>query len=133
MDFDLLNSIDFIQLWSQIRFMCLKDKELLLFDTNYLEKVRQFSHPYLYNSIEDELIGEYLEFDENARVSFDIIDKFLSNKNIVMTTNKLGSALKKLAPNGTDIKKTIQGQGRYKVKFKSQDRNENDLPPMIDF
>lgn len=133
MDFDLLNSIDFIQLWSQIRFMCLKDKELLVFDTDYLEKVRQFSHPYLYNSIEDELIGEHLEFDENAGIPFSIIDKFLSNKNIVMTTNKLGSALKKLAPNGTDIKKTIKGQARYKVKFKSQDSNDNDLPPMIDF
>ena len=50
-----------------------------------------------------------------------------------MTTNKLGSALKKLAPNGTDIKKTIKGQARYKVRFKSKDSNDNDLPPVIDF
>ena len=132
MDFDLLNSIDFIQLWSQIRFMCLKDKELLVFDTNYLEKVRQFSHPYLYNSIEDELIGEHLEFDENARVSFKQIEDFLFDKNIVISRTKLGSALKKLAPNGTKIKKETDG-GRYLIRFKSQDSNENDLPSMIDF
>lgn len=81
----------------------------------------------------DELIGEYLEFDENAGIPFNIIDKFLSNNNIVMTTNKLGSALKKLAPSGIDIKKTIKGKARYKVRFKSQVSNDNDLPPMIDF
>ena len=133
MNFELLNSIDFIQLWSQIRFMCLKDKELLVFDTNYLEKVRQFSHPYLYNSFEDELISEYLEFDENARISYKQIDDFLSYNNIIISRTKLGSALKKLAPSGIDIKKTIKGKASYMISFKSQDSNDDDLPPVIDF
>ena len=51
MDFELLNSIDFIQFWSQIRYLCFKENELLVFDSSYLELIRELSADYVYSSV----------------------------------------------------------------------------------
>ena len=124
MDFDELNKIDFIQLWSQIRFLCLKENDFKIFDTKQLEIVRELAQPYVYTSIEDNWISEYFEFDPEGRLSFKEIQKYLISNEVHLNINKIGSGLSKLAPNDGHIKVKITGNYRYKVNYKARDRGE---------
>ena len=119
MNFELLNSIDFIQLWSQIRQLCLKENELLVFDSSYLELIRNLSEDYVYSSVYDDLITDYIEFDPNGRLSFKDIMFYFKDSNIHINHSTLGAALKKLAPAKESIKKKITGKYRYRVKIKN--------------
>ena len=116
MDFELLNSIDFIQLWSQIRHLCLKVNDLLTFDGEYLETVRKLSQEYVYTSVDDEVISDFLEFDPDGRMSFKEIEDYVDSCNININRSNLGTALKKLAPNNEPIKLKVTGSYKYRVK-----------------
>ena len=119
MNFELLNSIDFIQFWSQIRYLCFKENELLVFDSSYLELIRELSADYVYSSVHDDLITDYIEFDPNGRLSFKNIMFYIKDSNININHSTLGAALKKLAPANESIKKKIKGEYRYRIKIKN--------------
>ena len=119
MNFELLNSIDFIQFWSQIRHLCLKENELLVFDSSYLELIRNLSADYVYSSVHDDLITDYIEFDPNGRLSFKDIMFCIKDSNININHSTLGAALKKLAPANESIKKKVKGGYKYRVKIKN--------------
>lgn len=75
MDFELLNSIDFIQLWSQIRHLCLKENDLLVFEGEYLETVRKLSQEYVYTSVD--FFCYILDFlNPNLFASFSLAKKY---------------------------------------------------------
>lgn len=116
MNFELLNSINFIQLWSQIRHLCLKENDLLVFDGEYLETVRKLSQEYVYTSVDDEVISDFLEFDPDGRMSFKEIEDYVDSCNININRSNLGTALKKLAPNNEPIKLKVVGKYKYRVK-----------------
>ena len=116
MNFELLNSINFIQLWSQIRHLCLKENDLLVFDGEYLETVRKLSQEYVYTSVDDEVISDFLEFDPDGRMSFKEIEDYVDSCNININRSNLGTALKKLAPNNEPIKLKVTGSYKYRVK-----------------
>lgn len=119
MNFELLNSIDMLQLWSQIRLMCLKDKDLLVFDPNSLDKVREMAVPYIYLSADDDFISEYFEFDRKGSMSMKEIIKYLNDHYYNLPSlGKLGKMLKTLAPPGEEIRKKINGHNKYRVKNK---------------
>lgn len=116
MDFELLNSIDFIQLWSQIRHLCLKENDLLVFEGEYLETVRKLSQEYVYTSVDDEVISDFLEFDPDGRMSFKEVEDYIDSCNININRSNLGTALRKLAPNNEPIKLKVTGSYKYRVK-----------------
>ena len=116
MDFELLNSINFIQLWSQIRHFCLKVNDLLTFDGEYLETVRKLSQEYVYTSVDDEVVSDFLKFDPDGRMSFKEIEDYVDSCNININRSNLGTALKKLAPNNEPIKLKVTGSYKYRVK-----------------
>lgn len=119
MDFDLINSIDYIQLWSQIRHMCLKENDLMIFDSNYLNLIRELSADYVYTSVDDNRVSDILEFDPDARLTFQEIIDILSNHGVhVRDSSKLGASVAKLAPNNEQIKIKIKGYYKYRVKTK---------------
>lgn len=131
MYFELLNSIDFIQLWSQIRHLCLKDNDLLVFEGEYLETVRKLSQEYVYTSVDDEVISDFLEFDPDGRMSFKEIEDYIDSCNININRSNLGTTLKKLAPNNEPIKVKVNGSFKYRVKIKHEP--EEVEPVVLDF
>ena len=121
MDFELLNSIDMVQLWSQIRFLCLKDKDLLVFDPHSLVEVQKMAEPYVYSSAEDDFISEYLEYNPKGSISLGEIYSYLNKRYYnVPSISKLGKILKTLAPPGEEIRKKINGRNKYRVKLKNE-------------
>lgn len=120
MDFELINSIDFIQLWSQIRHLCLKENNLLVFEGEHLEIIRKLSQEYVYTSVDDEVISEFIEFDPESRMSFKEIEDYIDSRNLKINRSNLGTALKKLAPNNEPIKVKVNGSLKYRVKIKHE-------------
>lgn len=116
----MLNSIDFIQLWSQIRHLCLKENDLLIFEGEYLEIVRKLSQEYVYTSVDDEVISDFLEFDPDGRMSFKEIEDYIISCGININRSNLGTTLKKLAPNNEPIKLKVMGSYKYRVKTNNE-------------
>ena len=131
MDFELINSIDFIQLWSQIRCLCLKENVLLVFEGKYLETIRKLSQEYVYTSVDDEVISDFLEFDLDGRMSFKEIEDYIDSCNININRSNLGTALRKLAPNNEPIKVKVNGSFKYRVKTKIETIEAE--PVVLDF
>lgn len=129
MDFDKLNAIDYIQLWSQVRYLCMKDKKMPLFDTQRLELVKQKAQKFLYKSPTLERIEEFIEFSPVGKMRLNDIIKYLQECNVHnISDNVLGKELKKLAPSGEKIKKIINGTNYYRVhkkNYNSVDDSEN--------
>jgi hypothetical protein len=131
MNFESLNNIKYIQLWSQIRSMCFSGVEIPLFETKQLETISIMGKDYLYESIDDDFLNELFEFDPDGRLSFrEINDHVSSCLGFYINQSKLGSALKKLAPSGEDTKIKTNGNNRYRVREK-----DNPLlgPVVLDF
>ena len=119
MNFESLNNIKYIQLWSQIRSMCFRGVEIPLFETKQLEAISSMGKDYLYESIDDDFLNELFEFDPEGRLSFrEINDHVSSCLGFYINQSKLGSALKKLAPLGEDTKIKTNGNNRYRVREK---------------
>ncbi|MEN8858227.1 MAG: BT4734/BF3469 family protein [Flavobacteriaceae bacterium] len=120
MNFDLINSIDYIQLWSQIRYLCKKENDLQIFDSELLELVRKLSQDYIYSSGTDEIIAELFEFDPNGRMTFKAISEYMKQNNPRISHTVLGTSLKKLPPPGESVKVKINGSFRYRLKRKEE-------------
>lgn len=129
MDFDKLNGIDYIQLWSQIRHFCMKDKKITNFDTEHLEIIRKKSQKFMYKSPTLERIEEHIEYDPNGQMRLNDIIKYLNECGVFhLNDNTLGKELKKIAPSGEKIKRIIRGSNYYKVRKKNyNDDYSNDL------
>jgi len=119
MDFELLNSIDIMQLWCQIREEVIKLKYGALFSSKDLETIKTLSKDYNYHSPVEETLKNMLVFDPNGRHRFSEIMKNLRDNGIYESSNKVGSILKTLAPEGHDIKtKGADGTRYYKLKWR---------------
>ena len=120
MDFEALNSIDMLQLWSQIRHDATYLGKDALFNTKDLNKIRIKAQEYLYSSYSDEILGNYFVFEANPepRLKYSEINEILKRNGHYFKGNELGYALKKLAPPNTSIIKKSNGSNYYLVKIK---------------
>jgi|CoawatStandDraft_6_1074263.scaffolds.fasta_scaffold39257_1 predicted P-loop ATPase len=119
MDFELLNSIDIMQLWCQIRQEVIKHKDKAFFSSKDLDIIRNLSKNYIYNNPLEETLKNMLVFDPDGKYSFSEITKNLRDNGIYEPIAKVGRVLKTLAPEGQDIKtKSSDGTRYYKLKWR---------------
>ena len=119
MDFELLNSIDIMQLWCQIREEVIKYGEKVFFGSEDLETIRNLSELYIYNNPVEHAINNMLVFDPKGRLIFFDITRRLKENGIHISVNKVGSILKTLAPDGQNIiTKSAEGLRYYKLDWR---------------
>ena len=119
MDFELLNSIDIMQLWCQIREEVIKYGEKVFFGSEDLETIRNLSELYIYNNPVEHAINNMLVFDPKGRLKFYDITRRLKENGIHISVNKVGSILKTLAPDGQNIiTKSAEGLRYYKLDWR---------------
>lgn len=120
MDFEALNSIDMLQLWSQIKHDALYLGTDALFNTKDLNLIRIKAQEYMYSSNTDEILSNYFVYEPNPepRFRYNEIEEILKRNGHFFKGNDLGNALKKLAPANTNIKKKSGDNYYYLVKIK---------------
>ena len=119
MDFELLNSIDILQLWCQVREEIIKYKEKVFFNTEDLEIIRNLSEIYIYDNPVEQSINNMLVYKPEARMNFPEIMRRLRDNGINEPPGKVGAILKTLAPEGQNIIiKTNEGTRYYKLDWR---------------
>jgi predicted P-loop ATPase len=119
MDFQLLNSIDIMQLWCQVRDEVIKHKEKVFFSIEDLETIRNLSESYIYNNPLEQTINNMLIFKLDGDIRFHDITRRLKDNGIHISNNKLGSILKSLSPEGKSItRKTNKGTRYYNLDWR---------------
>ena len=119
MDFELLNSIDIMQLWCQVREEVIKYKEKVFFSIEDLETIRNLSESYIYNNPVEQTINNMLIFKLDGDIRFHDIKRRLKDNGIYISDNKLGSILKSLSPEGKSItRKTNKGTRYYNLDWR---------------
>ena len=119
MDFDLLNSLDIMQVWSQIRDEVIKFKDKSMIHVDDLETIMNLSEEYIYHSPLETTLNNMLLFDSEGRIAFSDITKSLKEHGIYESNNKVGSILQSMSPNGIDIiTKPNKGSRLYKLKWR---------------
>ena len=128
MDFDLLNSLDIMQVWSQIRDEVIKFKDKSMIHADDLETIMNLSEEYIYHSPLEDTIHNMVEFDPKGRLSFSEIKKTLNEWGVYAPDNKVGGIIKSLAPNDQSIKiKTSEGVRYYKLNWRDRSGTQ-DMP-----
>ena len=119
MDFELLNSINIMQLWCQVREEVIKYKEKVFFNTEDLETIRNLSELYIYDNPVEQSINNMLIYKPEARMNFPEIMTRLRDNGINEPPGKVGAILKTLAPGGQNIIiKTNEGTRYYKLDWR---------------
>ena len=119
MDFELLNSINIMQLWCQVREEVIKNKEKVFFSYEDLETIRNLSELYIYDNPVEQSINNMLVYNSEARMNFPEIMRRLKENGINEPTGKVGTVLKTLAPEGENIIiKTNEGTRYYKLDWR---------------
>ena len=119
MDFDLLNSLDIMQIWSQIRDEVIRFKDKSMIRVDDLETIMNLSEEYIYHSPLETTLNNMLLFDSDGRIAFSDIMKSLKEHGIYESNNKVGSILQSMSPNGIDIiTKPNKGSRLYKLKWR---------------
>ena len=103
MDFELLNCIDILQLWCQVREEVIKYKEKVFFSFEDLEAIRNISELYIYDNPVEQSINNMLIYKPEARMNFPEIMRRLKENGIYDSPSKVGTVLKTLAPEGENI------------------------------
>lgn len=108
MDFEILNSIDYFQLWVQARDEFLKKGQDTLFNHDDLEAIRLMSSEYVYESPEDAAVKDCFVYDPNPseELNFQKIKSILNFNSYHFHDTKIGAALKRMAPDGRVKKKS---------------------------
>ena len=128
MDFDLLNSLDIMQLWSQIREEVIKFKKKSFIDVDDLDTIMNLSKEYIYHSPLEETLNNMFVFDPDGRITFSEIIRNLKDYGFYESTNKVGGILKSLAPKNQSLKiKTSDGVRHYRLSWRKRGDNQ-DLP-----
>ena len=119
MDFELLNSINIMQLWCQVREEVIKYKEKVFFNTEDLETIRNLSELYIYDNPVEQSINNMLIYKPEGRLNFTEIMTRLRDNAISYSNTKVGAILKTLAPEGQNIIiKTNEGTRYYKLDWR---------------
>jgi hypothetical protein len=128
MDFNAINSIDYLQLWVQARAEFFSDTKGSVFNNNDLQKIMSLSSEYTYQSPEEQAIQTLFEYstEPEEELTFRDIVGYLEAFNFRFNHNKLGSVLKSLAPDGKIYKKKNGGSMRVYLLNKKSDRNADD-------
>ena len=115
MDFEALNSIDFMQLWAQSRVMFLANMKESQFNQSDLKLILELSKGYAYMSTEEEAIHACFEYTPNPvkDIRFNEILEVLQRNNYHLSQQKVASALKTLAPDRKIYKKKNGGKDRF--------------------
>lgn len=129
MDFNAINSIDYLQLWAQARAEFFLDTKGSVFNNDDLQNIMSLSSEYTYQSPEEQAIQTLFEYslEPEEELTFRDIVGYLEAFNFRFNHNKLGSVLKSLAPDGKIYKKKNGGSMRvYLLNKKSSDHNADD-------
>jgi predicted P-loop ATPase len=119
MNFEAINNTDYIQLWSQVRHMCLKENPKNFIGPDELKMINKIAQAYCYQSDIETLIRDVYEFAEDERVELREIKNTLEQLGIRANDSQLGKAIKGLAPSGEEIYCIVRGTKKYKVKEKA--------------
>ena len=119
MDFDLLNSLDIMQVWSQIRDEVIRFKDKSMIHVDDLETIMNLSEEYTYHSPLETTLNNMLLFDSEGRIAFSDIMISLKEHGLYDTNDKVGGVLKSIPSEGQDgIGKTKDGSRFYKLKWR---------------
>lgn len=115
MDFKGINSIDFLQLWAQARAVFLLQKEDSVFRQSDLALIAEQSKKFTYHSLEEQAVFDCFEYDADPLEvwRFNDIVNYLKGRNYNVNQNKIGAALKKLAPDAKITRKRNDGKDRF--------------------
>lgn len=128
MDFDLLNSLDIMQLWSQIRNDVIKFKQKSMIQIDDLDIIALLAKEFIFHAPYEDTIHNMLEFYADGRLTFSEIKRNLKEWGINVPDNKIGRFLKSLAPKNESIKfKGSDGIRYYKLSWKDRSGN-TDMP-----
>jgi hypothetical protein len=119
MDFSLLNSIDIVQLWAQIREEAIQSGEDCKFSFDELEMIKNFASDYIFTNPLDDFLESNFEYDYNSCMVFAEIKAKANVESLSFSDKELGSALKRLAPEGQEIKKKSNREYCYRLRTKS--------------
>jgi len=133
MDFDKLNSINYFQLWSQIRQEIINKGDDAFFTKEDYNMIIKMSNDYIYTSPLEQVLNNMFVFDENGKIGFSEIMKSLKEDySIYAPTNSVGAKLKLLAPEGVNIIRKENGKRFYKLQWRNLvdegEEDDQDLP-----
>jgi hypothetical protein len=129
MDFDKLNSINYFQLWSQIRQEIINKGDDAFFTKEDYNMIIKMSNDYIYISPLEQVLNNMFVFDENGKIGFSEIMKSLKEDySIYAPTNSVGV----LAPEGVNIIHKKNGKRFYKLQWRNLidegEEDDQDLP-----
>jgi hypothetical protein len=121
MDFDKLNSIDYLQLWSQIREEVVIKQDKVSFNSEDLGLIESLSKSYVYHDPAEDTLNNALVFKMEGMLSFSSISKELKeNYSLNLNTQKLGSLLKRVfKPEGVDLIYKKGDQRFYRLEWRN--------------
>ena len=119
MDFEAINNTDYMQLWSQVRHLCLKENPKNFIGPDELKMINKIAQDYCYQSDLETFLRDIYEYAEDERVELREIKRTLEQLAVRTSNSELGKAIRGLAPSGEEIFFTIQGSKKYRVKQKA--------------
>jgi hypothetical protein len=121
MDFDKLNSMDYLQLWSQIREEVVIKQDKVSFNSKDLGLIESLSKSYVYHDPAEDTLNNALVFKMEGMLSFSSISKELKETySLILNTQKLGSLLKRVfKPEGVDLIYKKGDQRFYRLEWRN--------------
>ena len=121
MDFDKLNSMDYLQLWSQIREEVVIKQDKVSFNSKDLGLIESLSKSYIYHDPAEDTLNNALVFKMEGVLSFSSISKELKETySLNLHTQKLGSLLKRVfKPEGVDLIYKRGDQRFYRLEWRN--------------
>ncbi len=105
MDYEVLNKIDMIQFWAEVRQEVIDKGTGCLYNEDDLDEIGVRGSEYKYVSRNDQVVNDLLVYAEKpkVRMSYTQVEEIFRINGIYFKGNELTHALKKLAPPGVDI------------------------------
>jgi len=121
MDFDKLNIIDYIQLWSQIREEVVIKQDKVSFNSKDLDLIESLSKSYVYHDPAEDTLNTALVFKIDGMLSFPSITKELKETySLNLNSQKLGSLLQRVfKPEGVDLVYKNGGDRFYRLEWRN--------------
>ena len=105
MNYDLLNEIDMMQFWGEIRQEVMAKGSECLYNEDDLDEIGFRGSDYMYVSRNDQVVSDMLVYsrEPKLRMNYTQIEEIFRKNGIYFKGNELTYALRKLAPPGEDI------------------------------
>lgn len=120
MDYEVINDIDMMQFWAEIRHQVIEDGLDCLYNENDLDEIGAMGNDYIYVSRNDQVVNDLLIYNENpkCRMTYTMVENIFKMNSVYFKGNDLTHTLRKLAPKGEDIYRDSNGKRYLKVDIR---------------